>query len=346
MLFNLEADTGDTLVGYLVPDSAEATPRLCLVGRGVLLWSGDANVLREELVRAGRHRRGLCGFRIGPPEVIGLAEVTDLELRDISTGLTVYRRRAATVARRLFRLETRLRPSRGFDHAMERLFQGWYPGVERFGPETVDQVLLLGNPSVYASGRVHVPAHAGLTDAGTAVAIGLRDPHEELAERLAILSGAFGPVERLVPTRERLAWRAALSALDGVDVQDMRTLRRTMRRIDPDVAATLSNPLTRQLTCAGPGELCAPDAVSSALRLLSGFEVVAPDCLPGVFEASLGTLLGTPVPSLAPPTDAVVWIADALSEIGSVDAILECDLAVYSSVSSVFEQLSAGLSHG
>lgn len=346
MLFNIEADTGGELVGYLVPDSVDDTPRLCLVGDGRLLWSGDANEIRPSLVEAGRHRTGVCGFRIGTEEVPGLDRFTELELRDIATGLTVYRRRPTRVTARIFRLETRLIASRGFDRAMEGLFQGWYPGIERFGVETVDQVLLLGGTSsVFASGRVHVPAHAGLSDGGTTVILGLRDPFEELAERMLVMTGCLGPVDHLVPQRERLAWRRALAALDGIEIQRAKDLRRFFRRIDPDVAATLSNPLTRQLTCLGPGELCAPNAISVALRTLSGFDIVAPDALTGFFQSAVGTFLDMPVPGLSPASDQVRWVSDTLAEIGIVEAILECDLSVYSSVSTVFERLATGAAH-
>jgi len=344
MLFNIEADTGNELIGYLVPDSVEETPRLCLFGGGALLWSGEANETRDALVQAGRHRTGQCGFRIGTNEVECLSALSDLEVRDIGSGLTIYRRRSACLAHKLFRIETRLRPSRTFDHAMERLFQAWYPRVERYGAETVDQVLVLnGTSSVYASGRVHLPAHPGLQDGSTTVVMELRDPHEELAERIAVLSGTFGPVDRFIGAREQMAWRSVIASLDGVNVTNMRALRRAIRGLDPDAAATLSNPLTRQLTSARPSELCAPNAISSALKALAGFEVVAPARIPAYFETAVGTLLNTPVPGLSKPSDDVMWIADTLADIDTVDAIPECDLTVYASVSSVFEGLAAGM---
>jgi len=330
MLFNLEADGGDRILCYLVPDGFEAVPRLALMIDGRRAWSGPANETRPALVAAGRHRTGRCGFRLGPAEAPDLAAARDAELHCLDTGITVYRRaRPGMLAGpRLFRLETRLLPLARLDRAMRPLFHGWYPMLERFGAETVEQVpLLAGLGSLYASGRIHLAAHGGLAERGLALAVALRDPFEELAERIA--------------------WAPAIAALDGVAPADPRALRRVFRRLGPEAGAALSSPLTRQLTCRTPADPCAPDAVAAALRALASFEIVAAGPPEGYFAAALEALVGQ-APALprraaraAGPADLTAWIADTLAGIPIVEAVLECDLCVYASLSSVLEAAAA-----
>ncbi|MGF1446553.1 MAG: hypothetical protein ACFBRM_10180 [Pikeienuella sp.] len=351
MLFNVEADQGHEIVGYLVPDSFTDIPRLALFSRGQMLWAGQAAEPRPALVASGRHRTGQCGFRIGPTAVPDLAQRGDVELRCMATGLTIYRRFAGrpVVARRVFRLETRCVPLTRFDRELEPFFQAWHPQIDRYGAETIDQLFLLnGRGSSYASGRLQVPGHGALADGSVAVLLLLRDPFEELAERLSVLSGARGPVARHLPLRERLALAPAIEAVRSVDLAAPRALRRAIRRLDEAAAAALSNPLTRQLTRPVPGELCAADAVATALRTLSSFDLVSVADLPGYFETGVGALLGVPAPlPIRDPHAAEIGeIADTLSRIGAVEAMLECDLEVYASASGVFERLAAGGAQG
>jgi hypothetical protein len=351
MLFDIEADTGDEIVGYLVPDGYEEVPRLCLVAGGRALWSGAASEPRAALVAAGRHRTGLCGFRIGRGEVPDLREYPDAELRDLATGLTIYRRRRAARPRRnrVFRLETRLKPLRALDAAMEPHFQAWFPGVERYGAETVEQVLLLsGAATVYASGRVQLGSHAALMESEAAVLVQLRDPYAELAERIALFSGSLGPPARWLAPRERQTYAAAIEAFDGIDPQSPRALRRAFRRLGPEAADALCNPLARQLTAASPGEACPPNAVASALRALSGASLVVPSEPGGLFEAMAGAALGTRIASGLGAGEAprIAEIAATLEGIGLAEAMLEADLEIYGSVSDVYDGIARAGTEG
>src|SRR3974390_2682231 len=92
MLFNIERDSGDCVVGYFVPDGFETTPHLRVRSGGVEVAQVEANELRQSLVDAGRHQTGLCGFTIADPQVPGLSGLDDLEIFDEESGLLVYRR--------------------------------------------------------------------------------------------------------------------------------------------------------------------------------------------------------------------------------------------------------------
>ena len=347
MLFNIEADTGDQIVGYLVPDGYRETPQLGLIGGGQVVWAGEANEVREALVASGRHETGRCGFRIGGETLPDLAAIEDAEVRDLTTGLILYRRpgRRRTHGCRLFRIETRLARLQSFDLAMERMFQGWFPGIDRFGAETVDQVFhLTGNHSVYASGRIWPAAHAVIASGAMTVALAVRDPYTELAERLVILSGTRGPLDRLVSARDITQLTPGADFLNDVSLGRESTVRRMLRRMPREAVVALANPLARQLTCRHSSEHPGPGAVASALRTLAGFDVVALEEADGYFDAALaGVLRGIAgLPALPKPDPLLADLADTLASSTFAEALLETDLDIYANISSVFDALGHG----
>lgn len=344
MLFNIEADTGEEIVGYLVPNGYLEVPSLCLIDEGRVLWSGEANESRDALVRSGRHATGRCGFRIGKREVPRLAEVAAAEIRDLGTGLTLYRRPGRmAIERKLFRIETRLLGLQKLDRMMEPIFGGWFPGVDRFGIETVAQIFNLpAFRSVYASGRIWPATHPELLAGDFAVVVALRDPYLELAERLMLLSNTAAHRAQQVPDRDRSALEPAAEAFKGVPLDSGRAVRRAFRRLSWSAGSALSNPTTRQLSLPGPGADPAQGGVASALRLMSGFAHVAIEQSDGYFEAGLSEILeGTPIPPAIPAPDMrLMELADLLADIPTVETILEADLDLYAHVSAVFDRLS------
>lgn len=345
MLFNIETDAGDRLTGYLVPDSFEEVPEIALYADGRLRWQGAATVAHPALVDAGRHRTGLCGFAIGGDEVPDLADFGDAEIRCAETGLVIYRRGAgrARVDRRLFRLETGTLPMRRFDGLMGRLFQAHYAGIERFGAETVSQLFMLNaQPSLYISGRIAVVPHARLLEGGIDLAVQLADPYEDLADRIWVLSGAGGRLTQYLDRREVAALAPALEVVDGIDPRRPRAIRDVFRRLDPDAALALSNPLTRQMACSDPSAEAGGGAVSAALRALAGFSVVAIREAVGAFEDAVADRLGLEglLPARDPEPPLRGRLADQLAGIDTVEALLEADLEIYASVSNVFEDVA------
>jgi hypothetical protein len=345
MLFNIEADRGAEIVAYLVPDNPAEPARLRVLGGGRVLWEGPANEMRAALVEAGRHRTGACGFRIGPALVAGLERHPDLELRCSSTDLCVWRRGAdrPRLQRKVFRLETSLVRRVAFDAAMERLFQAWHVGVDRFGHETASQCFLQGPvASVYVSGRLHLPNYAYMIDRGFASLATIRDPYHELAERVIVLSGGRGPVGGHLVERDRMVYGPAIEALAGLDGADPDAVRRRFRRLGRESAAALSNPVARLLAATRPDELCGADAASTALRALSGFAVVAVDEAEGWFETAVADVLGAGVElgRSRAATEGMDALAAALIDVPVVEAMLEVDLEVHDAVAALLARVS------
>ena len=64
MLFSIEADRGDQIVGYVVPDDYSASPTLRITQSGIEIAELACREARPSLVAAGRHATGLCGFTV------------------------------------------------------------------------------------------------------------------------------------------------------------------------------------------------------------------------------------------------------------------------------------------
>ena len=125
MLFNIERDEGNRIVGYVVPDTFSGTA-------AIRITDGQRDLLvlqcleeRAALVAAGRHATGQCGFTIDETLVADLSRQEGLEIYDNETNILIYRRRPPTevIQKRVFRLETHLIPLWRLDDRIERHFQ-------------------------------------------------------------------------------------------------------------------------------------------------------------------------------------------------------------------------------
>src|ERR1700677_4869144 len=134
MYFNLESDTGDKIVGYVVPDSFSGVPNIRVRSHGEELLVFAANEIRAGLVAAGRHETGLCGVRIDVDMLPALSELRNLELTDADSGLLIYRRPSVDIVhKKVLRLETHLLPLWRLDNAPETQIQYFARSEEKFG---------------------------------------------------------------------------------------------------------------------------------------------------------------------------------------------------------------------
>jgi hypothetical protein len=338
MLFNLQTDSGDCVTGYLVPDAYSSVPKIRVSsgGKDVLLFS--ANEVRNSLVVSGRHESGLCGFSIDAKMLPGLPEMADLTIFDAETGLLVYRRpRPSDIQKKLLRLEMHLFPLWEMDNALSPLFQYFSKGIETLGRETVTQLFLLNQVnSVYLSGRILRKTYATYIEDGFETIILVQNPYEEFAERLLVLSnisrlagGHFG-LRDSVEMRATIGYAETLIAEDRSSGDDKK-LRRALRQIPPQVAATLACPLVRLLTSSTPDEMPNKAAVATALDLLASATIVGLRHEADKFLSAVAQLLNINPGSLpvVPRFPPVVQLAERIKNSGEVDSMLEKDLELY-----------------
>jgi hypothetical protein len=338
MLFNLQSDTGDCVTGYLVPDTYSLVPKIRVSNRGEDVLVISANEIREALVVAGRHESGLCGFSIDTKVLPGLPDMADLEIFDDETGVLIYRRpKPSNLQRKMLRLESHLFPLWQLDSALDPFFQYFAKGVENLGRETVTQLFLLNQVnSVYLSGRILYRTYAYYIEAGFETIILIQNPYEELAERLLVLSninrlgGGHLGLRDNIEMRATIGYAEALVAAERLKPDD-KQLRRALREMPPDVAATLACPLVRLLTTSTPNELPSKGSVATALDILASAAVVGLRYESDKFLKAVGELLHLDPQNLpaVPHFPPVSPFAERLKNTREVDALLEMDLELY-----------------
>jgi len=345
MLFNVELDAGTYILGYVVPDAFGVHPSIRVVDDGMELLTMEANESRESLVIAGRHSTGRCGFRLDENLVPGLSHIENLELYDAGTNLLIYRRRHldSLLHLKVFRLETHLLPLWRLDNYLEDKFQFWYPNADRLGRETATQLLLLnGANSCYISGRLLYKNYEYFLNDSFKIFTILRDPFDELAERLLFLSSFGEPVRYLLGDRELGIFEPLIAALSELQSLGEAELRRFFKRAPPSLIAALANPQIRQLTTNTPDEMPSPGSLASALETLSAFSVTGLRSEPAYCKNALADSLGLD-PGSIPEVDEfplVQQLGNELRPIRLIEGFLEKDLELYHHISQAFQKMN------
>lgn len=345
MLFNLEHDAGSCLTAYLVPDSLAVPAVISVRTQAGEIARIEANETRPSLVAAGRHPTGQCGFRIDETMVPGLAEIEDLELRDADTGLLIYRRRPreTVVHQRIFRLETHLLPLWRLDDHLEGMFHMWYKGVDRYGRESSTQVFCFDQySSFYASGRLHFRTYEHYLGKGFKSIAMIRDPYDELAERLLVLRHIGSHAETFLGLRDAITFEPVIAYLAELSEFSALELRRLFRHLPESFIPALANPLVRQLTAHAPDEMPGHASLAAALDALSSFEIVALRSQPDAFTNALADLCGIPAEDMPRMREfsLVQELGDNLRTISALEALLEKDLELYHQTAQAFEAVS------
>ena len=344
MLFDVEADLGTTIIAYVVPDSGGTTPSVRLRANGTVLLTLAANDRRQNLIDAGRHATGQCGFVIDETLVPGLASFADLEITETSNNILIYRRRPAqAIESTIFRLETHLLPLWRLDEALRDRFHYWCYGIDRFGRETSTQVFCLKTASRYVSGRLLFKNYEYQLMNGIMTVGLIRDPFHELAERLLLLKSLGANADKILGSRDALTFAPVIAAVQDVDLGDDTACKRFFNRAPLDVVTALSNPLVRQLTTATPDEMPGNSSVAVALDVLAGFEVLGLRADAGAFSQAFADLVG--MDRLALPSveeyPRIHTFGERLRSIPAIEEFIEKDLEVFHLITHAFKAAEA-----
>lgn len=346
MLFNIDADEGPRIVFWLVPDNPGVTPSVIL-----LLPDRDeiritASVLRSDVVELGfHHASGIIGFVIDDTVVPGLSEIQEIEILDGEGRIPIYRRYQISrhLEKKLCYFDLSVMPQRRIMQRLSGHFALTYNYAQRYPLETT--MMIVNNfsaNSVLITGRPNFTRQYGLLrNAGYLIAALLRDPYEELAERLIFINLlANSKASHLLPQFVSDVPALVEFARD-LPLSDEKALVGRFRAASPEQREALTSPMTRVFGCSIDQR---PEHrhVSTALDNLGNADVVGVRARFSDFRSVLNNLLGADVLGQDEPEifDKVRETQDTLSKIGVVSDLLENDLSLYSYAS---EAITTGL---
>ncbi len=344
MLFSIDIDAGNHIVGWIMPDNPTATPRVVVFIDGEMRKVVEATILRPLLREQGLHDTGICGFVVDENNVPGLTAAKDVEVYDEATNIRIFRRRPAeaTLNAKLFRLETSLVPQVALNEALQTPFHMIFTRLERVPEEAARSII--GIPfteSILCSGRLHLPNYDPLLrDRGFKSCIVLREPVEELAEQLLVLRWATKAAELAGTGILNESYQPMLRSLTAADIGDVEAFEPWLKSLSALDRFPLTNQLTRLLTCRAPEDGLEDVAVGNALDILSDMEVVGLRTDLGFFWARLGAALSADLPEV-PRLGASDKVNDLAAQIRGwpiVQQMLAADLELFADVAKAFER--------
>jgi hypothetical protein len=346
MLFSIDEDVGEHLEGWVMPDNPAATPRVIVRLNAQHHVVIEASIFRPLLKEHGLHNTGTCGFVLNDSNCPGLASSRELEIYDADNNLLIYRRRKSEglVDKKFFRLEPQLFRSTLLDELFFPRFHMTYAALDLLSEETTRSILAIPfSSSIYAEGRVFWRVwEALLRDRGYMVGTLLRDPFNELAERLLILKLATSPqgesiIDALGPVVE-----GAAAHIRDVNLTNQLSLDSALSAPPHELRSVLYNPLTYLLTAQNAFDAPPVPATAIALDSLADMDAIGlrDDTKP--FLETVSAVLDLPqnLEAIALPTsEAVLQLADVLRERPAARGLIEMDIEVYETVASTITNL-------
>ncbi len=341
MHFFIDNDSGGTISGWIVLDNPAEVPQLAVLIPNRDPVNFGANVFRADLRDMGLHSSGMAGFLIDEQIVAGLSNVPTLTLVERSSGLPIYSRSTAdTLHRKLLFVEVGVLPQLKLINSLTEKFSLCYPFADRYSIDTINTIL--ANPvsqSMYLTGQLNWTrfGSASQLNGFSTIAL-LRDPFEELAERLLFLAYAARHQRGrgLYPTVSK--FESLLPMIAEMDLYSVKSILASFRKISPEQRRGLRSPMTATFGCA-PEEEVQRRSVSIALDNLAQFDVFGIRERFADFAELVDEAIGAPIFSSAevqsfPGTSDV---AERLRQVGLIADLLDEDIALYSFGREAFE---------
>jgi hypothetical protein len=347
MQFIIDADDGHSISGWLAPDNPSSVPHFIVVTPGRDEIVVRANVQRDGIRDMGLHATGECGFCITSAQAPGLDKLLDVEILEAETRLPIYRRFQPDVdtPKKIFLFDCSVIPQRRMLSEIKSRFSLSYFNSERNGLETT--IAMIVNPinkSIFISGRsIHIRYGDLLREKAFMRVALLRDPHEELAERLYFLNFLVKEGSAATYADYTNGVTSLLDFAAGLNFSDTKALTSAFRSTNDAQRRQLMSPMTRVFGCDLDEAPKHPN-VSRALDVLADFDVVGTRENFGLFRDLLAGVAGVDIfggeEPLVFPT--VKTLAATLAKIGIVNDLLADDLALYKYVN---EAIAEGLTN-
>ncbi len=337
MFFNIDADEGGSIRGWLALDNPSAIPSLIVLIPGREEITLQAGIFRPDVRDLGIHTTGQVGFDVDSTLVPGLDQINEVTIVEAETRLPIFRRFQIEhhLEKKLFLFDCSVMPQRSLLSALLKNFTLSYVNTERFSLETM--LVIINNhftQSLLMVGRSNYNRYSSfLNNAGYIRAALLRPPMEELAERLMFLN----LLARSEASSLSGLYTAGIEALAifarDLPFNDQKGMTAAFRGLTDAQRQALMSPMTRVFGC-NFDEFPERRHVSIALENLATMDVVGTRSRFGDFNRLLSGVLGADIFGDAGPVSfaSIQGLASSLSRIGAVVDLLDHDLALYSYV--------------
>ena len=166
----------------------------------------------------------------------------------------------------------------------------------------------------------------------------LREPFEELSERLLILKWASLSGANSAAAVLGQAVQLCAKTFCNVNLSDLTTLQDLLSRPSDELRAVLYNPIVYQLAAPNAFDRPRTPETAAALDSLAEMDAVGLCDDAGAFLRLVGAVLDLPdqLQGISPHTSqTVVGLAEILREMRPARALIEKDLEVYAEVARV-----------
>jgi hypothetical protein len=320
--------------GWLVPENPDTPSVIDIVSKDGTITKLNSNLARPDVRNAGFHHTGDVGYFINDYTYPGFSDTKDeMEVRDPDSGLVLYRsfNPERHLADRIFRYETQAMPYNAAEASWANNFALYYNALERHPFDTLRWIIESPSaPSIALSGRINFARYEPFLRYTNYKFIALlRDPYEELAERILFMRYATSP-------ESPPELKNHLTGLEGIDVVSRRinlavpsTIGEAFAYLSEKHVQELSNPVVTSLTC-GLDEHPSGPHVELALNKLSTFDLVGVRSRYHHFRDALSTLLSRDVlPAEQASIESVHALVPLLREVKVLKSMFKLDELLY-----------------
>lgn len=334
MQFHVDQDSGSTISGWVVPDNPSAVPQLLVSINGGQTVSVKAGHMRPDIKALGLHRTGLVGFGIDERNCPGLTAAPSVRIWEKESQALVYGRfdPAHHIELKVLYYELSVMPQTRLTANLQRHFAMPYEAVERYSFDTLYAIINnQSGKSIYLGGRPHFKRYQHLlADRGFTAVTMLRDPYEEMAERLLFARYASRPSTPRHLLRHLGGLAALVELASAFDVSSEQATTVAFKTLTPEHERVLANPFVRALACDFD-EPAERKHVGIALDNLASMNLVGLRQRFDTFKSMLQELLGADLVGDAEPVavSLVPQIAEKLARIDKVKSLLSFDVLLY-----------------
>lgn len=334
MFFNVDSDRGAVIQGWFAADNPAMSARLAIRIPGRQDVVVEADMQRDDVRDLGIHGTGRVGFLIDKSVVADLDELVDVEIVEADSRLPIYRRLqpGRHIEKKLILFDSALMPQRRVLDQIRDCFALTYFSAERYSLET--SIVLISNhhaPSLVVTGRHNYNRYATYLDnAGFVKAAMLREPFEELAERLLFLNLLAKSPSAHLATGFLTGVAPLLDFAGKLPLSDAKALVSHFRQIDAEQKRAIASPMVRMFGC-DVGDEPERRHVSTALDNLAAMDVVGCRERYDTFRNLLWQTLGADVlgDEALSAFSSVQTLAAELRRIGVICDLLEHDATLY-----------------